>query len=126
MIKHLTGKELQSFKDNFKIEGYFAPTTIISVLNDQKYAICIGMKDWMPIPDLMTQLDVHQRWIKKEFTPKVGVKFSKKINSSRGGKTIYTVSYTDKWSCTCSGFKFRGKCAHVEQVKSEFKSKINA
>lgn len=38
-----------------------------------------------------------------------------KITGSKGD--VYTVSEENGFlSCTCSGFKFRGKCRHVESV----------
>lgn len=37
------------------------------------------------------------------------------VHGSRGD--VYTVSESDgQWSCTCTGFKFRGHCRHIESV----------
>jgi hypothetical protein len=31
---------------------------------------------------------------------------------------VYNVEYVDNhYRCTCSGFKFRGRCSHIESVK---------
>ena len=39
-----------------------------------------------------------------------------RITGSKGDQ--YTVvEDAGRWSCTCSGFQFRGKCRHLEQAK---------
>jgi hypothetical protein len=39
------------------------------------------------------------------------------VAGSKGN--IYTVTQElGTWSCTCSGFKFRGQCRHVEEISS--------
>lgn len=39
------------------------------------------------------------------------------VTGSRGDE--YTISLSDGYlSCSCSGFKFRGKCKHLEQIKN--------
>ncbi len=123
MIKNLTGKELEKFKSEFTITGYFAPTVYLSHIDGQKYAICIGAP-WIPIPFEMTREDVHARWIKKE-VKREDAQFITKVPSSKG-KTQYTVSFErKKWMCTCPGFKFKGVCTHITSVKSGLKSKLN-
>lgn len=38
------------------------------------------------------------------------------VEGSKGAS--YNVSYADKtWSCTCTGFSFRGKCRHIDTIK---------
>ena len=40
-----------------------------------------------------------------------------KVLGSKGA--VYTVTNDrGSWTCTCSGFKFRGQCRHVESLKS--------
>jgi len=40
-----------------------------------------------------------------------------KVPGSKGA--VYTVTNDcGTWTCTCSGFKFRGQCRHVESLKS--------
>lgn len=39
-----------------------------------------------------------------------------KVTGSRGD--TYTVTQEgNRWDCTCSGFKFRGKCRHVDEKR---------
>ena len=119
MIRNLTGEKLEEFKNNFKITGYFAPG-LVKLPNGQKYILCIG-NPWIPIPDEMTLTDAHERWIKKDFIKQNKVEV--KVPASRG-KTIYTVSFDTKWKCTCSGFKFKDNCKHVDLVKETLKQKL--
>lgn len=122
MVKNLKGKELQKFKDNFKVEGHFAPTVFQSTIDSKKYCLCIG-NPWIEIPDEMTMKEVHDRWIKKEFR-KSKTEFETMIKSSKG-KTEYKITFTDKkWNCSCSGFKFRGRCSHIDEAKQKLYDKL--
>ena len=120
MIKNLTGKDLIDFKNSFSIESYFAPTTVISTIDGQKYAIAIG-SNWIPIPDEMTNQDVHEKWVRKNFNNEKSV--IKKVKALRG-KGEFTVTFGKKWECTCSTFKSRKKCGHIDIVKEELKNKL--
>lgn len=122
MVKNLKGKELQKFKDNFKVEGYFAPTVFQSLLDDRRYCLCMG-NPWIEIPDEMTTQEVHDRWVKR-ISVKPKTEFETTIKSSKG-KTEYKVSFTDKkWNCSCSGFKFRGRCSHIDEAKQKLYDKL--
>lgn len=120
-VRNLQGKELEKFKSEFKIESYWAPTTYTSMLDGQKYAIGMG-SPWIPIPHAMTQKEVHEKWIKKELK-KPDFKVKKTIESSKG-KNKYEVIFDGSWQCSCSGYKFRKNCSHIEKVKKEIKLKI--
>jgi len=117
--KMLQGKELEQFKDNFKIISYWAPTIFTSPIDNQKYAIAIG-SPWIPIPHAMTLQEVSERWIKKELKkPEI----IQRVPSKRG-KGEYTVTFDKSWKCTCSGYKFKRNCSHIDDVKSKLKLKL--
>lgn len=108
----------KDFKKNFKIEGWIHPTTITSVVDGKKYAVCGGT--WIHIPHDMTFDEVQLGFIDLKLTRKNASKdIFKEVKSSKG-KTTYKVSFrSGYWNCTCSGFGFRRKCSHVEDVKKE-------
>lgn len=35
------------------------------------------------------------------------------------GDTYYVTNDNGNWSCTCVGFKFQGRCKHIEKVKNQ-------
>lgn len=108
----------KDFKKNFKIEGWMHPTTITSVIDGRKYAVCGGT--WIHIPNDMTFDEVQLGWIDLKPTLKQNDIF-KEVKSSKGN-TTYKVSFrSGSWNCTCSGFGFRRKCSHVEGIKEDLK-----
>lgn len=59
--------------------------------------------------------EVENQWSYVE-KPVEEVGQSWKVSGSKGN--TYTVRLIDgEYSCTCSGFKFRGQCKHIEGVK---------
>lgn len=39
------------------------------------------------------------------------------VESSRTGEAYDVVRVNSKWSCSCKGFTFKGRCKHVTMVK---------
>ena len=41
-----------------------------------------------------------------------------RLVESSNGQARYEVSFTkeESWRCTCPGFKYRGKCKHIDKV----------
>jgi hypothetical protein len=107
----------KDFKKNFKIEGWMHPTTITSVIDGRKYAVCGGT--WIHIPNDMTFDEVQLGWVDLRPVVKKSNDIYKEVKSSKG-KTTYKVSFrSGSWGCTCSGFGFRRKCTHIESVKKD-------
>jgi hypothetical protein len=78
---------------------------------------------WHPVPEGTTLEEVNKYWIRDvatEMSPLTSInKFEKTVISTRTGEE-YTVAFSGKyWSCTCMGFEFRGRCKHVDEVKSK-------
>lgn len=79
---------------------------------------------WHPVPEGTTLEEVNEHWVKdsptgeSQITPKEEVEET--VISKRTGEE-YTVNFNGKyWSCTCMGFGYRGRCKHVEEVKSKY------
>lgn len=49
--------------------------------------------------------------VKDDVVSAVEVKGSK-------GDIYYVTNESNKWSCTCHSFKFRGQCKHIEEIKN--------
>lgn len=107
------------FKKNFKIYSHFAPTVFTSHLSGKKWAIAIG-SPWIEIPSDMTQQEVHAGWVKLK-KEEVKPQFEQVVISR---KKEFVVQFTDKWKCSCSSYKSKKTCLHIEQVKSELKTKF--
>ena len=59
---------------------------------------------------------VPDRW-KVKITAEQPEGRSWQVQGSRGDQ--YTVTeHEGRWNCTCSGFKFRGKCRHVDSQQT--------
>lgn len=98
------------------IRSAFAPTLFTSAIDGRKWMIAIG-QPWIEVPKDTTRTEVHKAWI-PIVKQKVEPKLVKKV-LSRGKQ--FTVTLADKWSCSCSTFKTKRKCLHIEQVKAEIK-----
>lgn len=60
-------------------------------------------------------VEVKNVWGFSDVDPEVPTGCTWQVAGSKG--TVYTVSEENGGlACTCSGFKFRGKCRHLEEV----------
>lgn len=115
----------KDFKKNFKIEGFHNPVFFTSTVDYKKYAV--SGTNWIEVPSDMTIEEVRKGFIDRriDIREKLKADFTKEVPSSKG-KTKYKVSFVSgAWKCNCSGFNFRKKCAHIDSVKLELKSKIS-
>ena len=96
------------------------------ILSDDRRS-CIGyIKEGTSVPKIFSKpmsFDPRHRTFKmmKEYTQYVGrgdyqtVK-EYKVKGSTGDEYTVTISEVTGNSCSCTGFTFRGKCRHIEQV----------
>lgn len=91
------------------------PPTVITTLSGT-YAVFGG--NWIPVP-VGTSLQEVTKWWVPAYTPTKSLPTSNKIFKVKGSKgSMYDVSVTNGvWSCNCSGFGFRRKCRHIDEVK---------
>ena len=106
---------IENFKENFKIISPFAPI-VFTGLDGRKWAIAMG-SPWIEIPSDFTIDDVMSKWEKPKKPEPVKPVFVKKVISR---KKEFIVTLTNKWSCTCSGFKSKKTCTHLEEAKNEY------
>lgn len=102
----------------FKIVSPFAPI-VFKGLDGRNWAIAMG-SPWIEIPSDWTIDDVMSKWEKPKKPEPVKPKFVKKVVSR---KKEFIVTLANKWSCTCSSFKTKKNCQHLEEVKNEYYNK---
>ena len=95
----------------YPVEVHMPPAIMKSTVSNKTYAIA---GKWVEVPEGTTLKDVHKyvQYVKPTYNAKEW-----KIHSSSG--STYTVRYINKqrYTCDCPGFKFRGKCKHIDKVK---------
>ena len=97
-----------------KIKSFLPPTLLD--LPSGRFAV-FG-SNWIRVPNSITFEDVRAAWIPDRPKKAIFKPGSWQIKSSKGNAS-YTVDFKGGvWSCTCSGFGFRRKCRHIDQVKS--------
>ena len=111
----------KNFKENFRISGFMPPTLFVSPIDGRKFAV--SGSTWIHVPDDMTYADICKGYIKTGGEKLVTSQkdFEKEVLSSKGVKKYKVAFKGGSWHCTCSGFGFRRKCAHVEATKKELK-----
>lgn len=100
-----------------KIYSFLPPTLI--TFPSGTYAI--SGSQWIPVPASTTFKEVQEAWVPmKSFAPDIVTRSTKNFKVlSTNGKSYYEVIFKDgMWSCTCTGFGFRRKCKHIEQIKT--------
>jgi hypothetical protein len=78
---------------------------------------------WHPVPANTTLEEVFAHWTKDEPRSEPSIlpdhKIFEAVISQRTGEQ-YDVEFNGRhWSCTCMGFGFRGRCKHLDQIKSK-------
>ena len=99
---------------DFKISSFMPPG--LTVLGGKTYVV----PGYHEVPADTTLDEVYERWTKISYgvEEKHTHKSIKEFVSSSKGDKKYTVLYNNgTWDCDCSGFGFRRKCRHVEEIK---------
>lgn len=104
--------------ENTVFKSFLRPA--ISVINNVTYVV----PGWHIVPEGTTLEEVSKHWVKEELLDKPEKKPTHKIyehvKSSRTDEK-YLVQFNGLfWSCTCAGYQFRGKCKHVDQIKTKY------
>jgi hypothetical protein len=95
----------------------FLPPTIVET-HSGRWMVANG--EWLAIPKNVTLDMVRVAWVKDIPVKKTYINNKWKVKGSKGD--TYTVSITNnQWNCTCSGFGFRRKCKHVDEIKLKHK-----
>lgn len=99
-----------------KIESVLPPTVITAPTNGTHYFVCGGV--WQVVTQNFTLQDAYDNWIRKSYTKESVQKQDKivRVKSSDGKKEYTVIVSNNKVSCSCTGFGFRNKCKHVNQV----------
>lgn len=99
------------------------PPCIADLITGRKAVFSMGGPT-IDIDESVTIEDVMKRWKRWESDSRKKAKeVGYKEWTVEGKKTNYLVTLENgNYSCTCPGFRFRGKCKHIEQIKN---GKIN-
>lgn len=100
-----------------QVDGIIPPTKFKSIVSNKTYIV----PQWIEVGDDFN-LETDLIWNKTQYNQP---KELAKIKASRGD-TFYIISQlNNKIICTCSGFKFRTECKHVQKFKLEQLIKAN-
>lgn len=104
-----------------KVEGIYAPFLFRAPISQELYVICGGI--WTPVPEGTTLDQIQWKDTRSKYTSKSNqADISVKVKASKGNIYYKVESRANQWSCTCTGFGFRRKCKHVEQVKQKYEN----
>jgi len=104
-------------RGKIEVDGILPPTKFKSLVSNKTYIV----PQWIEVDDDFN-METDLIWNKTKYNQP---KELAKVKASRGN-TVYTISeLNNKISCTCSGFKFKLGCKHVQQFKLEQLIKLN-
>ena len=86
-----------------------------------RYVVC--NEGWIPVSEDYTMDNVRLDWKPVIYnTPVKPIDKVFKVSSKSDLNKTYTVTVENGgYHCTCTGFGYRRKCCHVEEIKSELK-----
>lgn len=98
----------------------YPPILFSSAVSGKTYIIHGNPRVWTEVPAGSKLEDFPEHAVKlKEVVIPVTLRREHKVQSSKPGQ-FYTVTQDGNYyNCTCTGFLYRNKCKHVEQVKNE-------
>ena len=100
-------------KEKIKHCHIYPPAFVVT--KGKKYLL----PNWIVVDDDLQLSDIE--WTLPEFLIKKEIPLLKddewSVTSTKGRNTYSIKRVNNNYSCTCSGFGFRGKCKHVDQIK---------
>lgn len=104
-----------------KVQSYIRPHLMTWPLSGLKSAIFPGVQNgFFDVEDDVTQDDVLKIWDKIIVEPKILLP-TKEWEVLGSNENKYIVKQKKGiYSCTCSGFGFRRKCKHIDNIKLKY------
>jgi len=82
-----------------------------------KFVVC--NEGWIPVPPEFTIEDVKKIWKQPNYSEVKNEDGVFEVLSSNGVKKYKVTIENGTYHCTCTGFGYRRKCTHIDQIKEK-------